>query len=387
MQFFLSSHLSLSIAQNPFLLFLAETPVIWSERYLYGRGHVRLRSWCKEWNLPPLVLHGRGNGETRTNEEIGVYGGIILRSASRQKPAVNLPVAQLNCNLALRTQPVVAPNFLRLRRPANSSANQPVIASIRIKIVTVLVKTGDTTRKIRRYGGASFQPQIELRQSGQLWHVETRLVHGFPRVVEGRDFILTEGVPIERQPISQLGNAVGKIDSRAAVTEVVESIICASKEKHALQELMKRERDAFSRKYIGLRDAEFKVPRKVKTHLLSIEERLRIQRLSELPESVLTCWGVHAQELVARKLPREKVHPNVTENFENPRKPEWCAATDAKHRDRLRVIAEQKRAPFVRPPPETLFTERDLPIRKCHSDIGIEKTKAVDRCNWRCGRP
>src|SRR5258708_39621743 len=107
---------------------------------------------------------------------------------------------------------------------------------------------------------------------------------------------------------------------------------------------MKRKRGAFSRENIRLRDAELKVPRKMEAYLLSVEERLRIQRLSELPESFRSPCCAHTQELGAPKLPREKLHPNVTEQAKNSGKPEGHLANDPKHRDLLLVIAAHERA-------------------------------------------
>src|SRR5258708_14180344 len=187
-------------------------------------------------------------------------------------------------------------------------------------------------------------------------------------------------------PVGQLGKGIRKMRGGRAVGGMVESISRAAVKKYALQEFVKRERDAFSRKDIRFRDAKFKVFREMETHLLSVEERLRIERLSELPESYLSGCRVHTQELVARKLPGESFHANVPKDSQNSGQPEGRVAADSKHGDGLHVIAEKKRAAFVRTPPKTLFTERDLPVRNCHSDVGIVKTEAVGGCDGCCWR-
>src|SRR5258708_32206524 len=112
-------------------------------------------------------------------------------------------------------------------------------------------------------------------------------------------------------PVGQLGKGIRKMRGGRAVGGMVESISRAAVKKYALQEFVKRERDAFSRKDIRFRDAKFKVFREMETHLLSVEERLRIEPLSELPDSDRAHCFIHGQERRTAKLPRESFHANV----------------------------------------------------------------------------
>src|SRR5260370_3610067 len=372
MKFSISSlRVSLSISSKLFFtVFLVETPASRQKSCLHGRAHVGLRSPGKKGNLPPLVLHGHGDADGRSEEKVRAYRAVILCSASGQKPAVHLAMAQTNPSFAFRAQPVVAANFFRLRGSANAGANQFVVACIRIQVVMVLIETPDmTSRESWRHRGAAFQPQIKLRQGGDIWEVQTCLEYGFPGVADRRDFVLGKSVSVKSQPVSQLGNTVGEIHSNAGVTEVIKSPACASEKEYTLQEFMKGERCAFSPEDICFRDAEFQVPREMETHFLSVKERLRVERLSELPESDRARCRVHGHELVARKLPGERFDSNVTKNSQTSGQPEGRVAADAKHGDGLGVIAEQKRATFVWPPPETQFSEGARPMRHFHLHI------------------
>jgi len=54
-------------------------------------------------------------------------------------------------------------------------------------------------------------------------------------------------------------------------------------------------------------------------------------------------------------------------------------SVNAEHLDWLRIVAVQHRAAIARPPPQTLLTERCLPIVEIQTDVGVQKLELTDR--------
>src|SRR6516225_11482953 len=52
----------------------------------------------------------------------------------------------------------------------------------------------------------------------------------------------------------------------------------------------------------------------------------------------------------------------------------------------MRVSAEDHRPARARPPPQTLFSKRKLPVCKCHAHIGIQQLEMVYLSDWYCRR-
>src|SRR6266566_9537808 len=83
-------------------------------------------------------------------------------------------------------------------------------------------------------------------------------------------------------------------------------------------------------------------------------------------------------KLMAVKLPEKPLQPHRPQPTQNAGQLERRNAADSKHIHRLGVIAEHQRPAFGRTPPQTLFSERDLPILKVHTNIGIKQSKPID---------
>lgn len=94
-----------------------------------------------------LILHGGGNVETRSNENLCIYGDVILSSALRQIFGIDFSVLEIDADLASRTEPVVGSNLFCLCRSTKPSTNQFVIAGIRVEVLTIDVKTTGVARR------------------------------------------------------------------------------------------------------------------------------------------------------------------------------------------------------------------------------------------------
>src|ERR1700674_4053842 len=89
---------------------------------------------------------------------------------------------------------------------------------------------------------------------------------------------------------------------------------------------------------------------------------------------------------MAVKLPEKPLRPDRSQPTQYAGQFERRNAVDSKHVHRLDVVTEHQRPAFDGAPPKALFAERDLPILKAHTDIGIKQSNSIDGRKRRSGR-
>src|SRR5712664_4107537 len=151
---------------------------------------------------------------------------------------------------------------------------------------------------------------------------------------------------------------------------------------------MQRQRSGAACKDRSYRNPKFEIGCWLKTDLLSLQERLPVQRMAELPSKADV--GLK-HKLMAGELPEKPLNPDWSQPTQYVWQLERRNAGDPEHIYRRCVIAEHQRPACGRPPPEALFPERKLPILKSQTAIGVQQSKPIDGLIWRtrryCGNP
>src|SRR5437773_3340146 len=104
--------------------------------------------------------------------------------------------------------------------------------------------------------------------------------------------------------------------------------------------------------------------------------------MTKLPHDA--CVGVE-NKVMAVKLSEEPLHSDRPQPTQKRRELKGRDAADSKHVYRLRIVTEHQRTALGRTPPQTLFSERNLPIPKVHTDVGIKQSKPINGRKRRSG--
>src|SRR3984957_3538002 len=124
------------------------------------------------------------------------------------------------------------------------------------------------------------------------------------------------------------------------------------------------------------KDSEFEIACRLETQLLSVNEGLRIQRLSCLTSEAGDWVG---DELIAIQLTEKKFDAHRAEPSQNAGKLEWRHPVETEHVDGLNIVAEHHRAAIARAPLETLLAKRQFPVGKHQSNVRIEQRELLRR--------
>lgn len=113
----------------------------WPKTELEPCSYIVLTAWRQQRYLPTLVLQVAGEAETRSREDVGIDGYVILASPLRKVLPINRPVPKFKADLVARTQPVICADQFALRCPSNPSPHQLAVIGVPTVVLLVRVKT------------------------------------------------------------------------------------------------------------------------------------------------------------------------------------------------------------------------------------------------------
>ena len=78
------------------------------------------------------------------------------------------------------------------------------------------------------------------------------------------------------------------------------------------------------------------------------------------------------------ELSEELIGLDRSQKFQKARQDKWFWVHQSHHRERDRVVAQQKRAARSGTPGQTLPARRDLPVAQVHGEVSIQNLKLVN---------
>ncbi len=186
----------------------------------------------------------------------------------------------------------------------------------------------------------SFNPHVQLRKPRNLREVETSgersLVPREPRVY----LIIYVRVRIERQPVPQLRDAVGKVELSPTVTWVGWASWRTGRRcgEHGLQKIMSCEWNSVATHKDGGAEPQFQVGSRLETEFLSRNERLIPERLRPRTDEIRIRT---AHPVLASKPPENVIELYGSQSTEDARESGWHHAVDLEHCDGSCICTEQ----------------------------------------------
>src|SRR5262249_31752086 len=160
---------------------------------LYRRCNVLLFCSCgQQRKIPPLVLEEAGNGNVAANPPFGANED-VTKTASLQEHAVHYVAAVSGLNCSIGGEPVCALQAKRDALAANCCVAENVArVGIAIEVADVPVEktTAQRLEEVGNIGNRGFRAKIQLRQSGKLRKVNSRIVRRLLRIANWSGLVL-----------------------------------------------------------------------------------------------------------------------------------------------------------------------------------------------------
>ena len=194
------------------------------ERQLQRRGHIRLPGRRNDWEIPPLVLHERGDAETRSRPKFRADVRVSQRAAVGNELRADFLVPESKLEFVARAEPVGGPSLSALSLPPHPTPHQ----------MFGILKTGDPGRipvksaecdvgpTVGRIGIAAFDAEIQFRDPGQPRNVYSGEPGRDIRAKNRSDFVMfRKTIGVEGHSIPQSRNSITEIHSRPARSRLV----------------------------------------------------------------------------------------------------------------------------------------------------------------------
>src|SRR6185437_7572173 len=279
---------------------------------------------------------------SRIQPDRGASAAIGYCAATGDESLAHLFMPETQLQIIFGSEPISCPSVHTLALPPNPTTNQ--ISTIGVPAHKTVVPIEKSVRQTRPYtwriGINPLRAKIQLRNFWDARHIDAAyngcLVPAAPRA----NLVIREGIPIKREPISQLRDPVSKIKTAPAITRIARgSGGChASDGKNRLAELVKRHGYARTGKYRSDAHPYFEIWCRLETYFPAVDEGLIVQWLrpgAGEPSKIAE------YPILSAEPSQEKLDTHWTQIMQNARQSEWAHSINLEHLDRGRIIAKQ----------------------------------------------
>src|SRR5260370_2342608 len=190
---------------------------------LYCGRHVSGNIRLNHRKQPTLVLHP-GRYTDSPEPVIAAHSHIRQTAPAGQILLADLLVAEIQLHAAARSAPVARPSLLALPCPAQPTSQQIAVVRISVEVSIRCVVEPLTVPTQRSQGVvrvAALRPKLQSSNSGEHRDVNPGPPHAPVRISNGEgplfavdeedDLVVRESLAVKRQPFSEFGNPLGKI--------------------------------------------------------------------------------------------------------------------------------------------------------------------------------
>src|SRR5215472_444697 len=188
-----------------------------------GREIRLLLPGAEQREIPPLILEKTAERDARIEVPLR-FEECVTQIAALQKLIVGnlLPVTKLQ--RPLRREPIGALRPIGNSLPSDSCiANDVALVGVAIQIAYVPVEETALRRldQAGQIGIGSLNAEIKMANARHLGEIKPGIVRSAARIADRRNLVFNKRVFIQRQPVSEAGNAIAEIKGRTSITRIM----------------------------------------------------------------------------------------------------------------------------------------------------------------------